>query len=52
MKTLRPPVNERDQQAGNLESGLTLVEYGDYQCPHCRRAHPLLSACCRSMATN
>jgi protein-disulfide isomerase len=42
MKTLRPPVNERDQQSGNLESGLTLVEYGDYQCPYCRRAHPIV----------
>jgi protein-disulfide isomerase len=39
MTTLRPPVNERDQQTGNLESRLTLVEYGDYQCPYCRRAH-------------
>ena len=42
MKTLRPPINERDQQSGNLESGLTLVEYGDYQCPYCRRAHPFV----------
>lgn len=39
MTTLRPPVTERDQQTGNLESKLTLVEYGDYQCPYCRRAH-------------
>jgi protein-disulfide isomerase len=42
MTTLRPPVNERDQQTGNLESRLTLVEYGDYQCPYCRRAHPFV----------
>ena len=42
MTTLRPPVNDRDQQTGNLESGLTLVEYGDYQCPYCRRAHPFV----------
>jgi len=42
MKSLRPPINERDQQSGNLESGLTLVEYGDYQCPYCRRAHPFV----------
>jgi len=42
MKTLRPAINEKDQQSGNLDSGLILVEYGDYQCPYCRRAHPLV----------
>ena len=42
MTTLRPSVNERDQQMGNLESKLTIVEYGDYQCPYCRRAHEFL----------
>lgn len=39
MTTLRPPVNNTDHQIGNPGSGLTLVEYGDYQCPYCRRAH-------------
>src|SRR5690606_22001941 len=42
MKTLRPPVNERDRQMGNIQSKLTLVEYGDYQCPYCRSAHSLV----------
>jgi protein-disulfide isomerase len=37
-----PPVNAKDQQTGNLVSSLTLVEFGDYQCPHCGHAHPLI----------
>jgi protein-disulfide isomerase len=39
MTTLRPSVTDRDHQAGNYNSTLTLVEYGDYQCAHCRRAY-------------
>lgn len=42
MTTLRPPVNENDHQTGTCESRLTLVEYGDYQCPYCRQAHPMV----------
>ncbi len=29
-------------QTGNVNASITFVEYGDYQCPHCGHAHPLL----------
>jgi protein-disulfide isomerase len=39
---LRPLVSDNDQFTGNLSSVNRLVEYGDYQCPHCGHAHPLV----------
>lgn len=38
--TLKPPGGETDHRVGRLDAPITLVEYGDYQCPHCARAHP------------
>ena len=36
------PVGERDHATGPLSAPLVLVEYGDYQCPHCGTAYPVL----------
>ena len=40
MSQLRVPVSSRDHVAGGPSAVVTLVEYGDYQCPHCAAALP------------
>jgi protein-disulfide isomerase len=42
MSKLKIPVNKKDHQTGNPGAKIILVEYGDYQCPHCGMAYPLI----------
>lgn len=39
---LRPAVSDDDHALGPANAPVTLVEYGDFQCPHCARAHRVL----------
>jgi protein-disulfide isomerase len=40
--SLKIPVSTTDHAQGNLNADLVIIEYGDYQCPYCGAAYPVL----------
>jgi protein-disulfide isomerase len=44
MSTLKIPVGPQDHIQGDPSAPCILIEYGDYQCPHCGHAYPLVKS--------
>ena len=42
--SLKIAINGKDHIQGKAGAPIDLVEYGDYQCPHCGRAYPIVKS--------
>ena len=42
MSKLRPPLGPQDHVQGNPDAAIELIEYGDFECPYCGRAHRIV----------
>jgi protein-disulfide isomerase len=42
MADLKIPITTKDHLQGDENARVILVEYGDYECPHCGHAYPIV----------
>jgi protein-disulfide isomerase len=49
---LTVPLNERDHVIGPETASVTVVEYGDYECPYCGAAYPVTKALQQTLGDN
>ena len=47
---LQTPMGPADHYLGPAGARVILVEYGDYECPHCRRAHEVIQSILPALA--
>lgn len=52
MAKLTLPVGDRDHAQGPAKAPATLVEYGDYECPHCGAAYPVVKKLQKKLGKN
>jgi protein-disulfide isomerase len=46
------PLGNRDHIQGFIDALITLLEYGDYECPACGQAYPIVKAVQRNLGNN
>lgn len=52
MIQLTPPVTYHDHVFGEQFAPIELVEYGDYECPYCGRAYPIVKDILQQLGSN
>jgi len=52
VKLILPVTSDRDHIQGSSTAAVTLVEYGDYECPYCGRAYPVIKEVQKRLGDN